>query len=356
MNTILREKFSPFSPHETRLQTQSIGRVSLMRVHQEKQLNPVADEVAALTAVVRPILTGVLYALKTDIVMQAGGRENISLAILSRLYKAGDGDCGICFEYAVHEAMNRNDPHVVERVNDAIKLCRIQGTEPKSILFGLEKTGALQLIDTADAILTDNSRILAGTVGQPPKLRRHLNTIVGAFRNARTRPALPFSIRGMWKADLVIGFSDADRWVGTSVKINPAQLEAAPGLRIGIVPSKQGKSDKVVMDEAKNMVICPLHHDQDFMQIFYEGWRIVQAFIQADAKVPKEVVLPRPIDREVAKILAERRDYAAIDVIEALAVFSQPELLVTDDKQVGFQTLQGQTATNMLVAPISKSR
>ena len=94
-----------------------------MRIQQERQLNPVSDEVLALTSVVRPILTGVLYALKNDIVQQLGGYENINLSMLSRVYKEGDGDCGICFEYAVHEAMNRRDPKVVERIHDAIKLC-----------------------------------------------------------------------------------------------------------------------------------------------------------------------------------------------------------------------------------------
>src|SRR5262249_25232648 len=80
---------------------------TIMRIHQERQLNPVADEVLALTAVVRPILKGVLYALKEDVAAQAGGRQNITLALLSRLYRAGDGDCGICFEYAVHVACTR---------------------------------------------------------------------------------------------------------------------------------------------------------------------------------------------------------------------------------------------------------
>ncbi len=326
-----------------------------MRIQQERQLNAVADEVLALTAVVRPILTGVLHALREDVVTQVGGRDKITLSLLARLYRAGDGDCGICFEYAVHEAMNRGEPRVLERISDAIKLCRIKGTEPpRSILFGLEKTGTLQLIDTAAKILTDESRVLAGTVGQPPKLLNHLNTLVGAFRNRRTQLALPYSIRGLWKADLVVGYSDVDRWVGTTVKINPAQLEGAPGLRIGIVPIRQGRVDKVRLDEDRNLVICPLHHDQDFMQIFYEAWRIVQAFIQSDAQVPKEVLLPRPIDREVARILAERRDYPVVDVVEAIAVFGQPELLVTDDKQVDLQTLKGQTSTEMMVAPISK--
>src|SRR5262249_16120353 len=118
---------------------------TIMRIHQERQLNPVADEVLALTAVVRPILKGVLYALKEDVAAQAGARETIPIALLSRLYRAGDGDCGICFEYAVHEAISRGDNRVLERITRAAELCRLDGDHPKSILFGLEKTGTQQL-------------------------------------------------------------------------------------------------------------------------------------------------------------------------------------------------------------------
>ena len=91
------------------------------------------------------------------------------------------------------------------------------------------------------------------------------------------------------------------------------------------------------------------------MQIFYEGWRIVQAFLSADAQIPKEAVLPRPIDREVCKILTERREFPVVDVIEALQVFSQPELLATDAKQVDLQSLQGQAETGTLIAPMSRN-
>jgi hypothetical protein len=326
-----------------------------VRIRQERQLNPVADEVAALTAVVRPILSGVLYALKQDIVSEVGGYDAVKVKLLPRLYKAGDGDCGICFEYAVHEAISRGDDRVLERIDDAAKLCRLQGDDLKSILFGLEKTGTQQLIDTAEDVLTDDSRLLYGTRGQPAKLRRYLTALAGAFRNKRTRLALPWSIRGLWKADLFVGYTDADRWLGTSVKINPSQLESAAGLRIGIVPTKQGRADRVRKDDMKNLVICPLHHDEDFMQIFYEGWRIVQAFIDADAHIPKEVMLPRPADREVARILEERREFPVVDVIEAIGLFGQPELLVTDDKQASLTTLKGHTATDMVVAPLSRS-
>jgi len=326
-----------------------------MRIGEQRQLNPVSDEVLALTAVIRPILRGTLYALKQDVVAQAGGYENLKLFMLPRLYKAGDGDCGICFEYAVHEAISRGDARVLERIEDAARLCNLSGlAPPKSLLFGLEKSGTQQLIDTASSVLTDESRLLYGTRGQPAKLKRHLSSLAGAFRNRQTRRALPYSIRGLWKADLFVGYTDVERWLATTVKINPSQLESAAGLRIGIVPTKQGVSDKVRKDEAKNLIICPLHHDEDFMQTFYEGWRIIQAFIEADANAPKEVSLPRPAHREVARILVERRDYPVVDVIEAIGAFSQPGLLVTDDKQVMTTTLAGQANTDFVIAPLSR--
>jgi hypothetical protein len=325
-----------------------------MRIQQQRQLNPIADEVLALTAVVRPILMGTLYALKQDVVREVGGYEQVKVKMLPRLYRAGDGDCGICFEYAVHEAMNRRDPRVLERIYDAARMCNVPGQDPVSILFGLEKSGSQQLIDTAATILTDESRLLYGTKGQPAKLRKHLGTIAGAFRNRQTRPALPYSIQGLWKADLFIGFSNTDRWVATSVKINPSQLEGAAGLRIGIVPTKQGRTDAVRRDDGKNLVICPLHHDADFMQAFYEGWRIVQAFINSDATVPREVALPRPADREVARILEERREYPVVDVVDAIAAFAQPELLQTSERGADLEVIKGEPQTDMVIAPLSR--
>jgi hypothetical protein len=326
-----------------------------MEVRKQKQLNPIADEVLALTAVVRPILAGVLYALKRDIVKDVGGYDNVTLKMLARLYRPGDGDIGICFEYAVHEALNEQDPRVVERINDAVKLCKIKGGATKSILFGIEKSGAVQLIDTARGILTDDSRALAGGVGQPPKLLRRLNVLAAAFRRPTTRLALPWSIRGLWKADLFVGSAETQQWVGTSVKINPTQLEGAAGLRVGIVPTRQGRSDRVRLDEGRGLVVCPIHHDADFMQVFYEAWRVVQAFIASDGRVPKEALLPRPVDREICRMLEERREFPVVDVIEVLKVFSQPELIETDTEQVRLEDVKGDTKTSTLVAPVSRS-
>jgi hypothetical protein len=131
----------------------------------EFQQNPVADEVSAVTAVARPILQGLLYALKRDVVDEAGGYQNLKLKMLPRLYRPGYGDCGLCFEYAVHDVLTRHDPFVQERVVAAMSnFCKVPGNQGASILFGAEKTGSLRLIDTAKELLTDDSRLLAGTM------------------------------------------------------------------------------------------------------------------------------------------------------------------------------------------------
>ncbi|APW61819.1 hypothetical protein [Paludisphaera borealis] len=298
-----------------------------MEIREEIQRNRIADEVAALTAVVRPILEGTLYALRKEVVEEAGGYSEVKLMMLPRLYRQGDGDCGICFEWAVHAGITNNDNQILERIDDSLKLCKVPGSKRASILFGAEKTGAVQLIDTADQKLTDDSRLLVGTRGQPIKLKQHINSVAAAFRRPNARLALPHSISGLWKADLFMGCTDSDRWVGTTVKINEKDLEAAKGLRVGIVPSRQGASDAVRKDDRRNLVICPLPHDASFMEIFYRGWGIVQQFISADAFLPKEVALPSPADRQVAKYLVDRRKFSVVDVIEALGPISQPELL-----------------------------
>ena len=59
-------------------------------------------------------------------------------------------------------------------------------------------------------------------------------------------------------------------------------------------------------------------------------------------------------------MLTERREFPAVDVIEALKIFSQPELLETELEQVSVEnvrigTMDGENSTSTLVAPISQS-
>lgn len=306
-----------------------------MEIREERQAAPVAEVVAALIAVTRPIIAGILHSVAVEyLAAYEDDPSRVPLKMLGRLRKEGDGDVGIAFEYAVHDAVLSGDATVAERVADALHLCRIKAGDPASILFAIEKQGSKQLISTELDLVTDNSRVLSGNVGQPVKLKKYLNQLAAAFRRKTTRPNLPQSIRGLWKADLFLGSPEPDHWVGTSVKVNPSRLEAAPGLRIAIVPAGAGKSDAISRDEQKNLVVCPMPYDGSFMEVFYEGWRIVQALCDRDFTMPKEVDIPNPLHREVAKVYVERREFPVLDVLEATAKFAQPHLLETKTETV----------------------
>jgi hypothetical protein len=326
-----------------------------MEIRSEVQTAEVEDEVLAITAVVRPILRGILFGLRGENVRALGGIENVSLFALADMRSPGDGDTGICFEYAVHDAMERCEPVVVERVFDALRRCSIDGETVSSILFGVEKAGAQQLIETASDRLTDDSALMSGSRGRPVKLKRHLTGIATAFRTRTAEQTLPRSIQGLWKADLFLGSADVDRWVGTTVKITPRRLESARGLRIGIVPTRQGRSDAVRLDEDRNLVICPVPYDGSFMEVFYVAWRIVMAVLASHAQMPSEDLLPTPVEREVARLLVQRRESTVLTLIDTLAVFSQPNLLRTEEEVAEVARLgnvEWTTTTSGILAPV----
>lgn len=197
---------------------------------------------------------------------------------------------------------------------------------------------------------------MTGAQAQPPKLEGYLNQLSAAFNRPETRAALPSSMAGLWKADLFFGATDTDRWLGATLKINPSQLEGVRGLRIGIIPASQGKSDRVYRDERKNLIVCPIPYDGSFMELFYTAWGIVQQFIAADAQMPKEVNLPVPADRQTVKELVSRREYPVVDVIESLKPLSQVDLTESSEKTVVANVeKEGENMLNSaIVAPVAK--
>jgi hypothetical protein len=326
-----------------------------MKLLIETQQNPVDSEVLARIAIVRPILTALLTGIKQEVLNQLGGMENMKLFMLPRAYLQGCGDVGFCFEWAVHDAIRRQDPMVMDRLSEASKLCKLHGSSFQSILFGVEKSGKTRIIDTANELLTDESRILTGAQAQPPKLKTYMNMLAAAFHRPETRTALPSSINGLWKADLFFGSTDSDRWLGTTLKINAKQLEGAKGLRIGIVPATQGSQDRIYKDDSKNLIVCPIPYDGSFMELFYTGWRIVQQFISSDAKVPPPAALPAPADRAVAKELEMRREFPVIDVINVLEAQSQTDLLSATERNVDVTTERegDQILNDLVLSPVA---
>lgn len=329
-------------------------KTTMVNLSQCTQIGEVDSMERALYAVIPPILQGLLYSLKRDTINSFNlTYDEITLAQLARLYREGDGDYGICFEYAVHNAIVNNQFSVLDRIDTALsKFCKIKNGDPTSILFGAEKNGAIQLIDSVNEHLTDESALLTGDRGRSIKLKKHIQGVVNAFQKPSERGKLPNSINGLWKADLFVGKSEPDKWVGTTVKVNPSQLEAARGLRLAIVPSKAGKSDKIYKHETKNLIVCPLLYDRDFMETFLEGWNIVKKFLNADAKLPPERVMPLCSDRFVCKDLESRRDYPVVAAIDSFNIVKQPNLLIVEDKEISLHTNKDETHIKQIVAPM----
>ena len=320
-----------------------------MRLQIETQLESINDAARARIAMVLPVLKGLLFSLNNQRIERLGGHKTVTLADLAREYREGSGDCGICFEYAVHDAIKAKDHRVYDLISELIDdRCGIAGGA-ESILFGAEKNGAVSLIETPEDWITDDARILAGSVGQPAKLRKQWNRIKKALRDQEARDKLPESIKGLWKADLFVGNVNQERWIGTTLKINPVDFEGAPGLRLGIYPErKQGEAPTI--DEDRNLILCPLPYNGSFMELFYSSFFIVKTFCAADARIPKPVALPNASDRHVAALLEERREFPIIEIIDAMEPMAQPRLLKTryvGEKQLEFDEI-------IAVAPVAQ--
>ena len=205
-----------------------------MKLSLEIQSAEVGEAVRARYTMTASILRAMLYSSKKEMVEALGGPAKITLEQLARIYQEGPGDFGVCFEYALHDSIRSRHQSIYPIVQEVLySFCKIKG-DPESILFGLEKNGSLNVVETAKASLTDDARVLGGAAGKPPYLKHRIAALERAFRNVKHRDRLPQSIRGLWKADLFLGSPKTEQWVGTTLKLNRGEFEPAPGLRVEI--------------------------------------------------------------------------------------------------------------------------
>jgi hypothetical protein len=295
-----------------------------MKYTLEVQTGYVTEPIRARFAMIIPILRGMLFSTKRNIVEQAGGHEKITFEMFCRIYIENPGDYGICFEYALHNSIRGRDSSIYDKISYVLDtFCKI-GPNVESILFGAEKSGAQSIIESTKSILTDNSKLLPGTQAPPTFLKRHLNNIALAMRSTSAALSLPASIRGVWKADLFLGNSDTDYWVATTLKTNRVQIEEAPGLRIAIYPESRRNEEPRMIG---SLIHCPLPYNIDFMQLFGATFQIVKQLIAAHGKQPHPAALVYFDDQEVAKWLADRAHFPVLDILDALENIKQVDLL-----------------------------
>lgn len=271
------------------------------------------------------ILRAMLYSTNAEMVKALGGPTKITLEQLARIYQEGTGDYGICFEYALHDSIRSRHKSIYPTVEEVLhSFCKIKG-EPESILFGLEKNGSLNVVETAKNSLTSDARVLVGKPGKPPYLKHRIGVLERAFRIVKHRDRLPQSISGLWQADLFVGSPSAEQWIGTTLKVTKEELKAAPGLRLGVYPSKTKEGPK--KDDGKNLILCPLPYRGDFMVLFGASFQIAKQLMYSKGKMPKPPALIYEDDLAVAEWLSSRRKYPVMDILEALQPLMQPGLL-----------------------------
>ncbi len=294
----------------------------------EIQSDEVGEAVRARFTMTASMLRAMLYSSQREMIAALGGPNQITLEQLARIYQEGTGDFGICFEYALHDSIRARHTSIYPIVEEVLQsFCKIKGA-PESILFGIEKNGSLNVVETAQNSLTDDARVLAGKVGKPPFLRHRVAGLERAFRSVKHRDRLPQSISGLWQADLFLGSPTAEQWVGTTLKVNREDLKPAPGLRVGIFPSNTKEGP--MKDENKNLIICPLPYRSDFMILFGASFQIAKQLMHAKAAMPKAPALVYEDDLTVAEWLSSRRKYPVMAILEALHPLMQPGLIKSE--------------------------
>jgi hypothetical protein len=289
------------------------------------QSDEVGEAVRARYTMTASILRAMLYSSQRGMIEALGGPSKVTLEQLARIYQEGSGDFGICFEYALHDSIRARHSSIYPIVEEVLhSFCKIKGSS-ESILFGIEKNGSLNIVETARDSLTNDARVLSGKQGKPPFLKHRVAVLERAFRSVKHRDKLPQSISGLWQADLFLGSPTSEQWVGTTLKVNREDLKPAPGLRVGIFPSKTKEGPK--RDASKNLIICPLPYRSDFMILFGASFQIAKQLMHAKAAMPKAPALVYEDDMAVAEWLSVRRKYPVMDILEALHPLMQPGLI-----------------------------
>lgn len=91
------------------------------------------------------------------------------------------------------------------------------------------------------------------------------------------------------------------------------------------------------------------------MEMFFAGWRIVQQFINADARIPREAALTLLAERQIARELEMRRGFPVREVVAVLAAQAQPELLVSSQNVADVDVeRETESLADAMLAPVAR--
>ena len=155
-----------------------VWRRAYMKIIGAKQIGQTEDPVRAKIAKIIPVLKATLHSLAQIRIERLGGLEKITLRDLARESREGHGDAGICFEYAIHDAIAKASPLIHQLASEVLEdLCKIKGGA-ESLLFGPEKERVIPILESVQNALTDESVVWVGNPGRPPKLKAYVSKIM----------------------------------------------------------------------------------------------------------------------------------------------------------------------------------
>lgn len=247
-----------------------------------RQNEPVDEYGRALYAVARSIVRAQLDQLSIDDLTDLNcDRVEVSMRQLAKFARL-DRDKGMRgdgFEWAVHEAVVGGEPlvtNILVALLPRLSPRSFKGMgEPTSLLFGYERAKYLGFLDAVvddaggDAVLLPD-----GNQGRP----FHFGPwVTVAAEGQRAEPRLKPRIAKVWKTDLFLSSAESWRYVAATVKSNWTQLEAGPGLRVGIVP--EAKDLRAGVRYVNGLWLAVLPDPDGFMGLFNDAYWSVAAAV-----------------------------------------------------------------------------
>ncbi len=337
------------------------GRISFLR-----QTAPIDERGRAMYAVTRSIIRALVDQLTvedlTDLNTDRADVTLRQLAKASRLQRdkgmRGDG-----FEWAVHEAIQGEEASVVEPIMDAMRRASPRGfkhaTMPRSLLFGYERAKYLGFLDAIVAEAAEEAVILPDTRGRPPTFG---NWVPIAAQGQIAEPRLGARLRKVWKTDLFLSDESRRRHVAASIKSNAEQLEAGPGLRIGIVPEMHRLPHGVTYQRNKTKTdglwVVSLADPHGFMGLFNDSYGSVAeaiATLGRHDRGGKYWATPSPMGEGIQKQLEKYGPRKVVDIADGLDEAAQQDLVGIEERLVSVDAPSwlhlGKPMQSMIVAP-----
>jgi hypothetical protein len=296
------------------------------------QNEPVDEYGRALYAVARSIIRAQLDQLTIDDLTDLNcDRSEVSMRQLAKIARL-DRDKGMRgdgFEWAVHEAITGEEPRITHVIADLLPRLSPRAFKgmgsPTSLLFGYERAKYLGFLDAVvdnaggDALLLPD-----GNQGRPFYFGPWV-TVAAAGQRAEAR--LKPRIKKVWKTDLFLSAEDSWRYVAATVKSNWTQLEAGPGLRVGIVP--EAKDLRPGVRYLNGLWLAVLPDPDGFMGLFNDAYWSVAAGVCTLGKHVRPPYYMKPSAKGI-RLQSQLEKYPTakvVDIEHALNEAAQQDLV-----------------------------